>query len=37
MGGLYANIRTYSPFVAGPNQGAPSSDSVSEWVMLGQW
>jgi hypothetical protein len=34
VGGLYANIRTYSPFVAGPNQGAPSNDSVSEWVML---
>ncbi len=33
-GGLYANIRTYSPFVAGPNQGASSTDSVSEWVML---
>jgi hypothetical protein len=33
-GGVYANIRTYSPFVAGPNQGAPSNDSVSEWVML---
>jgi hypothetical protein len=34
IGGVYANIRTYSPFVAGPNQGAPSGDSVSEWVML---
>jgi hypothetical protein len=34
VGGVYANIRTYSPFVAGPNQGAPSGDSVSEWVML---
>lgn len=34
-GGVYANIRVYSPFVAGPNQGAPSNDTVSEWVMLG--
>ena len=34
VGGLYANIRTYSPFVAGLNQGASSTDSVSEWVML---
>ncbi|HEX4062493.1 MAG TPA: hypothetical protein VHY58_15870 [Streptosporangiaceae bacterium] len=33
-GGVYASIRNYSPFVAGPNQGAPSNDDVSEWVML---
>lgn len=33
-GGVYASIKNYSPFVAGPNQGAPSNDDVSEWVML---
>lgn len=33
-GGVYATISNYSPFVAGPNQGAPSNDFTSEWVML---
>jgi hypothetical protein len=34
LGGVYATIVNYSPFVAGTNQGAPSTDAVSEWVML---
>jgi hypothetical protein len=33
-GGVYASILNYSPFVAGPNQGASASDDTSEWVML---
>src|ERR1700733_15222381 len=33
-GGVYASIYVYSPWVAGPRQGAPDTDPVGEYVML---
>ena len=33
-GGVYASIKSYSPFVAGTGQGAPVSDGSAEYVML---
>lgn len=33
-GGIYADILSYSPFVAGPNQGSQNNDADSAWVMI---